>query len=601
MRPKKKGQEGHAAKYMTRSQAVRKLQITLKDFRRLCILKGIFPREPKKKFRGANKTYYLVKDIAYLAHDPMITQLRELKVFYRRIKHAIGRQNRIKARRDLKKKPELTLDHVVRERYPNFTEALRDLDDALTMIHLFAKLPANRLLEVGLLEECNNICREFQYYVAKSNSLRKVFLSIKGIYYQAEIMGQSITWVVPYQFTQKIPKDVDFRVMQTFVQFYKVLLGFVNFKLYSSLNMNYPPRIDKHENFMGTGILAVNPVIKGVQQAPKSAPRTEATELTPEAKALQQKVATLGAKLAAKSDNAEEEETEQAKTEGQDTELEKITRELYNLDDSVPLPSGAQKHLFSGVCFFLGRETPIESLVFVIKSFDGQVGWESPGSPYKVDDPRIKYHIVDRNTVAGTYLNRQYVQPQWVFDSINTGVLLPSKEYTIGASLPPHLSPFVDDEQEGYTPARRKELNRLLGLEQQEIDEEQKDEEDLDELEEEETRGAQSEGQDDDDEDDEDDGESDSEDEDDEDEESSKKKSPAKKPNAAPQQAKGQKRKAEDDKQLAAMMMTKKQKDLYKRLKRTDRQKEATAKKLEKRRSEINASTQKPQQKTKRA
>jgi pescadillo protein len=38
-----------------------------------------------------------------------------------------------------------------------------------------------------------------------------------------------------------LPIDVDYRVMVTFLDFYTVLLKFVNFKLYSSLNLVYPP------------------------------------------------------------------------------------------------------------------------------------------------------------------------------------------------------------------------------------------------------------------------------------------------------------------------------------------------------------------------
>ena len=43
------GQAGNAVQYLSRNQALKKLQLKLSEFRRLCILKGIHPREPKKK------------------------------------------------------------------------------------------------------------------------------------------------------------------------------------------------------------------------------------------------------------------------------------------------------------------------------------------------------------------------------------------------------------------------------------------------------------------------------------------------------------------------------------------------------------------------
>ena len=74
MRIKKKHTTGAAKNFITRSQAVRKLQISLADFRRLCIFKGIYPREPRNK-KKANKgssapvTFYYAKDIQYLMHE----------------------------------------------------------------------------------------------------------------------------------------------------------------------------------------------------------------------------------------------------------------------------------------------------------------------------------------------------------------------------------------------------------------------------------------------------------------------------------------------------------------------------------------------------
>ena len=52
----KKGKKGEASQYLTRSNAIRKLQLSLQDFRRICILKGVYPREPKKKFKGNPKS-----------------------------------------------------------------------------------------------------------------------------------------------------------------------------------------------------------------------------------------------------------------------------------------------------------------------------------------------------------------------------------------------------------------------------------------------------------------------------------------------------------------------------------------------------------------
>ena len=89
-------------------------------------------------------------------------------------------------------------------RYPTFVDAVRDIDDALCMIFLFASLPSDSKVSPTLIENCARLAAEWQLYVMHTHSLRKTFLSIKGVYYQAEVFDQTVTWLVPYQFTQTV-------------------------------------------------------------------------------------------------------------------------------------------------------------------------------------------------------------------------------------------------------------------------------------------------------------------------------------------------------------------------------------------------------------
>ena len=38
-------------------------------------------------------------------------------------------------------------------------------------------------------------------------------------------------------------RDVDYKIMATFVEFYCTMLGFINFRLYHSLGVYYPPKV----------------------------------------------------------------------------------------------------------------------------------------------------------------------------------------------------------------------------------------------------------------------------------------------------------------------------------------------------------------------
>ena len=82
----KKGKKGANSQYLTRSNAIRRLQLSLADFRRLCILKGVYPREPKKKLRGSDKTYFHIKDLKILEHDNLLEKFRDIKAHLKRYK-----------------------------------------------------------------------------------------------------------------------------------------------------------------------------------------------------------------------------------------------------------------------------------------------------------------------------------------------------------------------------------------------------------------------------------------------------------------------------------------------------------------------------------
>jgi pescadillo protein len=489
----KKGNKGIAAAFMTRGKALKKLQLTLKDFRKLCIIKGVYPRDPSKKSEGRDKTYYHIKDITYLAHEPILNKFRELKTFMKKISRNAGLKNYSETRRQNFVKPEYTLDHIVKERYPNFVDALHDLDDALCMINLYAALPASHTISIKHTQRCQALAREWQYYVAKSHSLQKVFVSVKGIYYQVTINGVDITWLVPHKFTQHMPSSVDYRVMTTFVEFYETLLKFINFKLYHSLGLAYPPKLHSGKNKNGAFLLAIKagsaPTPKddedydldggegGSEEEPeleedeenvgavvdKKAQKARISGLTDKLDKMKKIVASDGADTKASTSTLGDDMAEDADVLGPEEDAFKESEEAQAMREAQQeeLKEHQSQRIFHGLTFWLEKEVPHHALELVIRAFGGDVGWENDGSGIKVKDERITHRVMDRPSQGHRYFNCEYVQPQWVFDSANTRLLLPVAKYIPGATLPPHLSPFVDDKEEGYLPEYRKEILKM--------------------------------------------------------------------------------------------------------------------------------------------
>lgn len=56
---------------------------------------------------------------------------------------------------------------------------------------------------------------------------------------------------------------------------------------------------------------------------------------------------------------------------------------------------------------------------------------------------------------------RYYIQPQWVYDCVNAKILLPVEDYFLGVTLPPHLSPFVEEKDGDYVPPEKLKIMAL--------------------------------------------------------------------------------------------------------------------------------------------
>lgn len=188
-----------------------------------------------------------------------------------------------------------------------------------------------------------------------------------------------------------------------------------------------------------------------------------------------------------------------SKTKAESSNLTTLSSLISNSE------SNSNTSIFKPYVIYLDRSVPRTLLEFIIKAFGilpNNLGWDvisgGEGSSFDSKDPRITHVIVDRPTISKDLLEptlkgedgkkipvqkRSFVQPQWIADCVNQGKILPTEAYKPGSeSLPPHLSPFVNEkevmEKGGYVPMEaRGKLAEELGLEM-ELEKEDDDDED---------------------------------------------------------------------------------------------------------------------------
>ena len=179
--------------------------------------------------------------------------------------------------------------------------------------------------------------------------------------------------MAPYAFNQRLPFDIDYKVIGTFREFYVALLRFINYKLFSDLGMAYPPKIqglnDEECLFLDS---------KQVRETQEVASKKLQAQY-------EASVAQIGV-------SEEFKET---------PEIKELTKKHEQLK--------RQRRLFGKCVFLLGRETPIYYLQDLILSFGGQFYTSKDDVPEGVT---VTHVVMDRPLPSNQKgLEAEYVQP----------------------------------------------------------------------------------------------------------------------------------------------------------------------------------------------
>lgn len=443
-------------KYLSTMQARRLLQVDSMTFRKLCILKGIYPRSirnnggsnrggrSKQKDSGRSKCYYLTREIKWLVHDDVHSRIGDFAAWEKNVRRAKAqhRHETLKLLESNKRKPSYRLDSTIRERFPTFAEALRDVDDAMSMVSLYAALSPevysestielHQALPSGLHAKAKTLVQDWMDYVAKSHSLCKSFISIKGFYHEAVVSGERIVWLMPHEYACRVPTNVQQYVLVSFLEFYVELMRFILFKLKKDLDRELEQKALEEDQ------------LAAAQEEGESSGNNKQEDFD--------KLADIGAVSSARR-RAE-------------AGRNKFMQQWRDARGKIAV-------IFKGLTFYISREVPHKQCKMVIEACGGAV-------LENYDARRVTHFIVDRPALPPGFAhasNIEYVQPQWVFDSLNARIALPVQNaYRMGDELPAHVSPFTvamssDPFDIAEVEQVRKEHPKLLGYVPQRVHE----------------------------------------------------------------------------------------------------------------------------------
>ena len=261
--------------------------------------------------------------------------------------------------------------------------------------------------------------------------------------------------------------------MLTFLELYQTLLGFVFFKLYTDAGLVYPPPLDtqKDESAAGVGAFSLQDVKNRTTPA-KVVKEAEVGGVRVSSRDVRQTIKSITTTAQAETD-VDMPLADAAASDGDEDEEFVAHPSISNPEEEAALPTlktlsthpqSSSPKLFAPYTFWLSRETSRPIFEFMVRSFGGRIGWPATsgsGSPVEEDDDSITHVIIDRPLVERPNESeeererrrrRKYVQPQWVWDCINAGQLQRPDLYGPGATLPPHLSPWMKPKKGEYDP-----------------------------------------------------------------------------------------------------------------------------------------------------
>ena len=289
------------------------------------------------------------------------------------------------------------------------------------------------------------------YYLGRC----KKCLCRSKVFYQAVIHGERVTWMVPHRFTQYMPKDVDFRLM---------VHSWNSIRLQQICNVQIIPRAwtgvptKTWRSSVGAGAIWTPCSRRLSKKWGRAAAQSEESlkDESEQQQASRARIATLPVSACKRSGRRKRRRCkwEQCQwwryfSEFQQTkELQMIQRKESKRKENAKL--------FSSMCFFASREVPRESgsVYCFFWEYSGGMGntarWMTSGHPLHIRPPKCT-----RNTQTVSTFSRSGSMipsmPKW-YCPLRDG----------RAQLPPHLSPFVNDHEEGYVPAYREELGKLV-------------------------------------------------------------------------------------------------------------------------------------------